>query len=99
MKRINVNQFSYMLIMLDAIIFKMTYGSLCFYLHYKTYALAMQLFYVKLTLHKKELFSKRGDVPTFILYVLQRIYLQNIASKKRQVNTFGGTIYFAVDGT
>ena len=23
----------------------------------------MQLFYVKLTLYKKELFSKRGDVP------------------------------------
>ena len=43
--------------------------SLCFHLHYKTYALATQLFYVKLTLYKKELFSKRGDVPTFLLYV------------------------------
>ena len=42
--------------------------SLCFYLHYyKTYVLAMQLLYVKLTLYKKELISKRGDVPTFIL--------------------------------
>ena len=56
--------------------------SICFYLHYyKTYALAMQLFYVKLTLNKKELFSKRGDVPTFILKVLQRNYWQNVASK------------------
>ena len=27
----------------------------------------MQLFYVKLTLYKKELFSKRGDVPTLVL--------------------------------
>ena len=41
---------------------------LCFYLHYyKAYVLAMQLLYVKLTLFKKELFSKRGDVPTLIL--------------------------------
>ena len=42
--------------------------SLCFYSHYyKTYALPMQLFYVKLILYKKELFSKRGDVPTHIV--------------------------------
>ena len=31
------------------------------------YVLPMQLLYVKLTLYKKELFSKRGDVPTLIL--------------------------------
>ena len=28
----------------------------------------MQLLYVKLILYRKELFSKRGDVPTFTLY-------------------------------
>ena len=68
--------------MLDAIIFKMAYVELMFYLHYcKTYVLAMQLLYVKLTLYKKELFSKGGDIPTLILQVLQRNYLQNVASK------------------
>ena len=68
MKRVNVNLFSYMLIMLYAIIFKKAYVELMIYLHYyKTYLLAMQLFYVKLTLYRKKLFSKRGDEPTFIL--------------------------------
>ena len=81
MKTVNVNLFSYILIMPDAIIFKMAYVELFFLHYYKTYVLAMQLFYVKLTLYKKELLSKRGDVPTFILQVPKRIYLQNVASK------------------
>ena len=34
------------------------------YLKYKNMWSLVQLFYVKLTLYKKELFSKRGDVPT-----------------------------------
>ena len=58
----------------------------------------MQLFYVKLTLYQKELFSKRGDVPT--LYC--RYYSEftcRMQLRNRQVKTFGGTIYFAVDGT
>ena len=64
MKRVNVNLFPYMHYMLDAIIFKMAYVELMFL--FTLYVLAMQLLYVKLTLYKKELCSKWGDVPTLI---------------------------------
>ena len=76
MKRVNVNLFPNMLFMQYAIIFKMAYVELMFFLHYyKTYALAMQLFYVKLTLYKKELFQKGVMYLHLFTYLLN--YLQN----------------------
>ena len=82
MKRVNVNLFSYMLFMLDAIIFK---RSLCFYLHYKTY-ICISYAYVLRMLNwpyiRKNYFQKGVMyLHLYCIYVLQQIYLQNVASK------------------